>query len=199
MKKSFMAILATATLLGSGVARAAECRYEQNTTDKLSNEIVVITRWDELTHWLRQIAREITGHVSAASYGDQKYLRIQIEHARPSILAPSQGVLENSIAVPDGGELLVAMEDGTVITLYADRAVTGHTTFVPPHTGEYDNDFYWLTTFATIQYDLDASALEALMAQGAKAVRIFTSTGYHDIRIHKRNLGDIQKAIGCIL
>ena len=40
--------------------------------------MVVITKWDELTHWLRQIAREITGHVSAASYGDKNYLAVQV-------------------------------------------------------------------------------------------------------------------------
>ena len=84
-----------------------------------------------------------------------------------------------------------ASRPGVVLKLPAYEGVAGNTIYDDPHPG-------WLTTKAMIMYRLDAGNADALMAQSAKAVRVMTDSGHHDVRIHKSNVDDIRRAIECV-
>ena len=175
-----------------GIMQAAECKYTENSVDKFTKATVVITKWEHLTHWMREVRREMTGFVSAGSYDGEKYLRIKIEYVRDRATADKKGEPENAISIPVGGELMIAMSDGAVLKLPSSQAVVGHNVYDDPHPG-------WLTTIAAIDYALDDSTADALTAQGAKAVRVMTDSGHYDVKIHKGNVDDIKKSIECVL
>ena len=181
----------TVCMSSVGVAQAAECKYAENSVDKFTKATVVITEWEQLTHWMREVRREMTGYVSASSYDGEKYLRIKIEYVRDLATSAKQDAPGSAISVPEGGELMIAMSDGAVLKLPASKAVDGHTVSDDPHPD-------WLTTIAAIDYELDASTADALTTQSAKAVRVMTDSGHYDVKIHKRNADDIKKAIECV-
>jgi len=174
-----------------GVVQAADCKYAENSVDKFTKATVVITEWEQLTHWMREVRREMTGYVSASSYDGEQYLRIKIEYVLDLATAKTQEAGEYAISVPEGGELMIAMSDGAVLKLPASKSAVGHTIDDDPHPG-------WVTTIAAIDYELDASTSEVLMAQGAKAIRVVTNNRHFDVKIHKRNIDDIKKAVGCV-
>ncbi len=178
------------TLLGSSpvLAAGSSCQYAQNAVDKSSGELVVVVRYKELTHPLRHETREMTGLVSARAEDDKRFLSIQIEYVRQDT-GQTQEDLDKSVVVPEGGELKVAMADGSVISLRAYADVVADTTPGPPG---------WFTSYAAFQYIMDADDMAALMAQPSKAVRIMTVTGQHDVRFYKNNFDDIRHALECL-
>lgn len=178
------------TLLGSGqvLAASSSCKYAHNAVDKNSGELVVVVRYKELTNRLRHETREMTGLVSARAEGDRRFLSIQIEYVREDT-GQTQEDLDKSVVVPEGGELKVAMVDGSVISLYAYADVVADTTREPPG---------WFTSYAAFQYLMDADDMAALMAQQSNAVRIITATSQHDVRFNKRNFDDIRHALECL-
>ena len=193
LKSSCRDILFALTLCMSsvGVVQAAECKYAENSVDKSTRAMIIITKWEQLTHWMREVRREMTAYVSASSYGGEKYLRLRIEYVRSPTTAAKQDPPGNAISISEGGELMIAMSDGAVLKLPASKAVVGNTIHDDPHPR-------WLTTKATIMYELDADTADALTAQSAKAVRVMTDSGHHDVRIHKSNVDDIRRAIECV-
>ena len=191
--KSILAIIGAMTILtslGSSpvLAAGSSCKYAHNAVDKNSGELVVVVRYKELTNLLRHETREMTGLVSARAEGDKRFLSIQIEYVRQNT-GQTQEDLDKSVVVPDGGELKVAMADGSVISLYAYADVVADTTPGPPG---------WFTSYATFQYIMDADDMAALMAQQSNAVRIITVTGQHDVRFKKSSFDDIRHALECL-
>ena len=177
--------------------------------DMFTNQLVVSTEWADISHPVRPTGREMTGFVSALSIGDQsteysakieeehdKFLFLQIEYLRPKKTFPTEDELQNSISVPSGGELLIGLADGSVVTLYATNAVTGETTYETPdpHSGTE----FWLMSKASMNFKLDAGAQTALTATAARAVRLITASGDLDIRIHGAGTDNIQKVINCV-
>lgn len=193
LKSSCRDILFALTLCMSsaGVVQAAECKYAENSVDKSTQAMIVITKWEQLTHWAREVRREMTAYVSASSYGGEKYLRLRIEYVRSPSTAAKQDPPGNAVLILEGGELMIAMSDGVVLKLPAYKGVAGNTIYDDPHPG-------WLTTKAMIMYELDAGTADALTAQSAKALRVMTDSGHHDVRIHKSNVDDIRRAIECV-
>ena len=191
--KSILAIIGAITIstsLGSSpvLAAGSSCKYAHNAVDKNSGELVVVVRYKELTNRLRHETREMTGLMSARAEGDRRFLSIQIEYVRQDT-GQTQEDLDKSVVVPEGGELKVAMADGSVISLYAYAEVVANTTPGPPG---------WFTSYATFQYLMDADDMAALMAQPSNAVRIITATGQHDVRFYGNKFNDIRHALECL-
>jgi len=175
----------------AGAVQAADCKYAENSIDKITSARIVTTKPVQLTHWMRELRREMTAFVAASSYGGGEFLRLNIEYVRDRATEAKRQAGANAIVIPQGAELMIAMSDGAVLKLQASKAVAGDTTNDDPHPD-------WFTTRATIDYAMDASSVDALAAQGAKALRVMTDTGHYDVKIHKSNVDDIRKAIECV-
>ena len=81
--------------------------------DDFTKELVVSTNWADISHPARPSGREMTGFVSARSQGDMetpevghdKFLSLRIEYLRPKRTFPTDDEVQNSISVPENGEL----------------------------------------------------------------------------------------------
>ena len=113
MKSSCRDILFALTLCMSsaGVVQAAECKYAENSVDKSTRAMIIITKWKQLTHWMREVRREMTAYVSASSYGGDKYLRLRVEYVRSPTTAAKQDPPGNAVLIVEGGALMIAMAD----------------------------------------------------------------------------------------
>jgi hypothetical protein len=103
----------------------------------------------------------------------------------------------NSIAVAEGAELLIAMVDGSVVTLHASKATVGVTTveYRPkPHSGKS----FYLMTKATAHYALNDAIEQVLTAQDSKALRMTTESGNRDLRFYSKSLDEISRVIKCV-
>ena len=178
-------------LLSLAAANAAECKFAEQSVNKVSNAMVVKTAPEQLTHWLRELRRTMTAFVSARSDDGVQSLQIRIEYVRQAPLSAGTDASKNPLIIVAGGELLVAMSDGALLRLPASHAVEGDTFRDDPHPD-------WLTTIATINYELSDDFAEALMAQDAKALRVVTDRAYHDVKIHKSNIDAIRRAVECV-
>jgi len=185
-------VLACALYLSfTGTVQADKCNYADSSVDKINQAEVVVTERVQLTHWMRELRREMTAYVAASTYGDKTYLQIGIEYVRDRATEAKRPAGIDAISVASGAELMIAMSDGAVLKLPAAKTVVGNTANDDPHPD-------WFTTRATIAYDLDDSMADALTAQGAKALRVMTDSGHYDVKIHKSNVDDIRKVIRCI-
>ena len=199
MKNIFVALIATVTIFGSGAAEAAKskCKIAQDSVDDFTNEHVVVTSLEGLSHPVRPKGREMTGFVSAITNGDGHFLRVKIEHYWDKRFLPTEDDMQNSLSVAEGAELLVAMVDGSVVTLNASKATVGATTveYRPkPHSG----DSFYLMTIGTAEYALDAGIEQALTAQDSKALRMKTETGDRDLRFYSKSFDEISRVIQCV-
>ena len=199
MRKRVLALFVIATLLGSGVALAAKskCKIGQDTVDDFTQEHVVMTEWEGLSHPVRPKGREMTGFVLAASRDNDRYLLFNIEHLWSKNTLPTEDDMQNSMSVPEGAELLIAMVDGSVVTLHASKATVGETTIEyrpKPHSG----DSFFLMTKSTSHYALDAATEQALTAQDAKALRMKTESGDRDLRFYSKSFDEIGRVVKCV-
>ena len=110
MKYPLTTAIAFILAIGSQSAVAAECEFRKNKVDETSNERVVVTEWEGLSHPIRPVAREMTADVAGSSRGDKKHLSMRIEYVRTSKTWPSRDVLQQSVYVPEGGELLINID-----------------------------------------------------------------------------------------
>ncbi len=199
MKRTALALFVSVTLFGSGVALAAKskCKIVQDSVDDFTHEHVVVTALEGLSHPVRPKGREMTGFVSAVSNGDGHYLRVNIEHLWSKKTLPTEVDMQNSLSVPEGAELLIAMVDGSVVTLHASKATVGKTTIEyrpKPHSG----DSFYLMTKATAHYALDAATEQALTAQESKALRMKTESGDRDLRFYSKSFDEFSRVIQCV-
>ena len=187
------------------IARDANGKKRKNVyVDDFTKELIYVTELADISHPMRPGGREMTGWVFGRSQGDvgvseaehDKMLFLKIEHFWEKKTFPTDDDVQNSISVPAGGELLIGMADGSIVTLYANSAKTAETTYKTPkpHSGRS----FWLTSIATIGYKLDANALAALKNTEARAVRLKTATGNLDVRIHNGGTDNIQNVVKCI-
>ncbi|MCH8943845.1 MAG: hypothetical protein IH910_03560 [Proteobacteria bacterium] len=199
MKRTVLALFISVTLFGSDIVLAAksECKIAQDSVDDFTHEHVVVTEWEGLSHPVRPGGREMTGFVSAVSNGDGHFLRVNIEHFWSKRTLPTEDDMQNSISVAEGAELLVAMVDGSVVTLQASKATVGKTTIEDrpkPHSG----DSFWLMTKATAHYALNDANEQVLTAQGSKALRMTTESGNRDLRFYSKSFDEISRVIKCV-
>jgi len=199
MKRTVLALFISVTLFGSDIALAAksECKIAQDSVDDFTHEHVVVTEWEGLSHPVRPGGREMTGFVSAVSRGDGNFLRVNIEHYWSKKTVPTEDDMENSISVAEGAELLIAMVDGSVVTLHASRATVGKTTvdyWPKAHSGKS----FYLMTKATAHYALNDATEQVLTAQDSKALRMTTESGNRDLRFYSKSFDEISRVIKCV-
>ncbi len=198
MKRTVLALFVSVILFGGDIALAAKskCKIAQDSVDDFTQEHVVVTEWEGLSHPVRPGGREMTGFVSAATRGDGHYLRVNIEHYWSKNTLPTEDDMYNSIAVAEGAELLIAMVDGSVVTLHASKATVGNTTVEhrpKPHSG----NSFWLMTKATAHYALNDATEQVLTEQDSKALRMTTETGNRDLRFYGKSFDEISRVIQC--
>lgn len=177
-------------LLSLAAANAAECKFEVQSVDTVTNAKVIKTEPEQLTHWFREERRTITAFMSVRSDDGTMSLQVRVEYVRP-VPVSAEAAAKNPLIILAGGELLIAMSDGAVLQLPALHSLEGKTLEDDPHPG-------WRTTIATIDYELSEDTADALMAQNAKALRVMTDSAYHDVKIHKTNTDAIRRAVECI-
>jgi len=218
-------LLALALLLGSNTAFSAKLRCEYQKMEDLSvardakgkkrkgfyiddftKELLVSTSWEEIEPDTGPTEKGMKGHaaMSVSSRGDEtipetqhdKVLNLDLEMHTHSKTFPDEDEIQQSIFVPTGGELLIAMADHSVVTLYSGAEVVGEASYdtPEPHSG---NPFV-LKFKATFNYTLDAAAQSALTTVEARAVRVRTNKGDLDIRLSRDDRDAFQKAVACV-
>lgn len=193
---------AVTALLASPGAGAADCKYQTDSTDKFTKIRTLRTNWDSLMSWTTGFGSEDYSdtYVSALSKGKgesiNRYLSVKISAYKYSKYRPRDYELENLIVVQEDARLLVMMEEQTIVELQASRGETARSSYQAPGS---DGGEYSITTVIAIGYTLDESTANLLMAQNATHIRVETAEGNHNVEIHKKSLGDIKKAVKCIL
>jgi hypothetical protein len=198
MKRTVLALFVSVILFGGDIALAAksECKIARDFVDDITQEHVVVTELEGLSHPVRPKGREMTGFVSAVSRGDDNVLHVNIEHFWSKKTSPTEDDMENSISVTEGAELLIAMVDGSVVTLHASKATVGKTTveqWPKPHSGKS----FYLMTKATAHYALNDATEQVLTEQDSKALRMTTETGNRDLRFYGKSFDEISRVIQC--
>ena len=106
--------------------------------------------------------------------------------------------MQDRIVIPEGAPLLVMMKDESIIKLPADHGVSKNAYFVAPEDHDHDTDKYTIRAAASIEYAMDAAAVEALGSQTATNIRITAANRNFDIEIHKKSFDDVVRAIQCV-
>jgi hypothetical protein len=199
LKQLILAFFIIVTILGSGDALAAksQCKIARDTVDDFTHEHVVVTASEGLSHPVRPKGREMTGFVSAVSRADGHFLRVNIENYWSKRHLPTEDDMQNSMSIREGDELLIAMVDGSVVTLHASYASVGATTLEYSPKPHSDDSFY-LMTIGTADYALDAATEQALTAQDSKALRMKTESGNRDLRFYSKSFDEISRVIKCV-
>lgn len=210
-----IAILTAVTLcLGSGAALAAKskCDYDRGKDkdkgferakdakgktrkgfyiDKFTDELIVETKWDAIGEG------NTRGSVAARTQGNDNFLKLAIVDSWSKKTFPTDDEVQNAFSILPGGELLIGMADGSVLTLYANDGAIAETSYKTPK--PRSSKPFWITSKATVEYVLDARSQAALIATEARAVRVMTDAGSLDIRIEGSDHDwVIQNAATCI-
>jgi len=191
------AVLVAVLVISNGLAHAAKCKPIEDEFDATLGVRVVAFDWKNLSHPMRPVGREMTGGVGVRAHGSRIFLIIGIEWLRFIKTFPTPDMINNSLSISEGSELLIGLADGSVITLHSTEAVIGETTYETPkpHSGKS----FAVTSKVSAHYEIDEAAQAALLAQGAMAVRMRTSTdGDQDVRIYSGGREHIREVIECI-
>ncbi len=106
-------------------ANAGECQYETDEINSLTNDQLVATKALRLMNWFK-VVRE----------NEQSFLALEVRLRKTSADQPSGEDLRTGLTIPEGAELLILMADRSIVSLYADKAVTANTRY------EYDEGNY---------------------------------------------------------
>jgi len=191
--------LALLALLTAPSALAAKCSYATNTKDKFTKETTVQTDWNSL-HGLFDFSSDsdFTMSISAYAPNDEQYLIVKISAMKFSDTEPRAYELEDLIVVSEGASLMVMMKDESVVELFSSQRRSARTHVLKPNAGSNITDNYVIDYDIDARYVLDAESAEALSAQDATHIRVVSDNKNYDIEIHKRSVGDIRNAVGCI-
>ncbi len=196
MKYVLTAVVALCLSIGSQPAHAAKCKLVEDEFDSTLGLRVLTTDWMNLSHPMRPVGREMTGGVAARLYGDELFLVVGIEWLRFVKTYPSHDMINSSLTIPEGSELLIGLANGSVITLHSASIEVGETTYEKPR--PRSGEEFAVTSKVAMQYQLDEEAEKVLLAQDAMAVRMRTSTdGDQDVRIYSGGTEHIKEAIEC--
>lgn len=214
MKTILIALIAISLSIAGGAAHAAKlkCDYDRSKDkdkgferaknekgktrkgfyiDKFTDEVVVETKWDEIgdgdTH----------GSVAARTRGAESFLQLSIVHRWSKHTFPTEEEGQSNFSILPGGEMLVGLADGSVLTLHATEGSEAETSYVTPE--PRSGEPFWITSSATAEYLLDDQSLAALMATQARALRVVTDSKKLDLRIEGADHDwVIQNAARCI-
>lgn len=198
MKTLFAVLITSALLLGSPTA-VAKCKYQHDFVNTTSGEKVLWSRWEGLKSGWND-APSFSG--AAVAEGDNQYLAISLRVNDTSSQRPTKSDLENRVNIAADQMLLVRLADDNVLQLPVAKAAVSSTNFKlanAVHDTESMRDYsrnYYMTSYTTIKYVLDADAMAKLAASKAVDFRIQTSRGDIDFNF-KRGTKDVQKLMEC--
>ena len=193
MNRFMQAGIAISLVFWCAKVNAAECKYETDTINPMTNEKVQWTKWSHF-----KLFNTANGYLAGVVDGDRKYLAIQLvtHEWRPD--RPSKEDLDSAMIVPAGAKLLVLLADESVVELHTENEVIGDSEFFMPRSWDNDGDKYKVQTYTVVKYPLNDFALSALLAQGVTDIRMETSGGENDYKFGDEPVDKIQKVLGCV-
>jgi len=192
----------TLALFLASESRAADCKYQWDTTNYRTGEKVMWSRW---VMNKRVISNGIYGLLAGVSEGDKKYLALQtVSFDGYSDQRPSKADIDSAMVIPDNAKLSILMADGSIFDLFAERGVIGDTSVVV-NGSEKDEDFdfgrpsgYTYKSHATLKFALDADAIATLNGQLATDMRLHATGKNYDITFGSKPSDKIQEVLACI-
>lgn len=195
-------LAATLVLFSASDSRAADCKYQWDTTNYRTGEKVLWSRWVQNK---RIISTGGYGLLAGVSEGGRKYLALQVvalnEHTN---VRPTKEDIDAQMVIPDNAKLSILMADGTIFDLFAESGVIGDTSFIvhgsnaDPDFGNDDLSGYTYNSYATVKFPLNDAAIATLNAQLATDMRLHATGKNYDITFGKKPSDKIQEVLACI-
>jgi len=189
-------------LFSASDSRAADCKYQWDTTNYRTGEKVLWSRW---VMNKRMITTGVYGLLAGVSEGDRKYLALQaVAFNEYTTARPTKEDIDAAMVIPDNAKLSILMADGTIFDLFAESGVIGDTSFVVHGSDEF-TDFasdkqsgYTYKSHAIVKFPLDDDAMATLNAQLATDLRLHATGKDYDITFGKKPSDKIQEVLACI-
>jgi len=200
MKVLIVFCLATLVLAGAQNAAAADCKYQENVTDKFTKVVTRWTKWNELMNgWTRNF-RDYSPIVSLHSFDGNVQLLLKIEYFIQKSKEPTSIEIEDVIYVLESAPLLIMMADKSVTELLSMSEVRTDAYVIPPEEQHsHDSNMYYTKAVAVIKYALDGETMKALSSQPAIKLRLTMANKDLDFDVHKKSVDDIRSALKCVM
>ncbi len=200
MRVLIVFFLAIVTPVGAQNAAAADCKYQENVTDKFTKVVTQWTKWNELMNgWTRNF-RDYSPIISVHSVDGNVQLLLKIEYFIQESKEPAGIEIEDVIYVLESAPLLIMMADKSVTELLSTSEVRTDAYVVPPEEQHsHDSNMYYTKAVAVIKYALDDETMKALSSQPAKKLRLTMANKKLDFDVHKKSVDDIRSALKCVM
>ena len=200
MRVLIVFFLAIVTLVGAQNAAAADCKYQENVTDKFTKVVTQWTKWNELMNgWTRNF-RDYSPIISVHSVDGNVQLLLKIEYFIQESKEPAGIEIEDVIYVLESAPLLIMMADKSVTELLSTSEVRTDAYVIPPEEQHsHDSNMYYTKAVAVIKYALDDETMKALSSQPAIKLRLTMANKDLDFDVHKKSVDDIRSALKCVL
>jgi len=188
-------------VLASGQnAAAADCKYQENVTDKFTKVVTRWTKWNELMNgWTRNF-REYSPIISVHSLDGDVQLLLKIEYFIQGTKEPVDIEIEDVIYVLEAAPLLIMMADKSVTKLLSMGEVRTDAYVVPPEEQRsVESNMYYTRAAAVIKYALDEETMKALSSQSATKLRLTMANKDLDFDVHEKSVDDLSLAIRCVM
>ncbi|MDH3351709.1 MAG: hypothetical protein OEM51_09180 [Gammaproteobacteria bacterium] len=202
VRNFFSGVIAITLLLGSGAARAAECKYSDRSTDPATGVQKLATRPVEISTAMVSSS----GWVHAVSIGDDRFLAIKLRAKNQFPIPPQLNInlansdqeqrtgrydprlnqelrrLQHETAfVPAGSTLRITLEDRSVIVLTSKEDSSARNKGWKPQSGsENTGPNFLLLSEVNALYPLSAEMIRALTSRLAVSVRMETADRYYE-------------------
>lgn len=200
MRVLIVFFLAIVTPVGAQNAAAADCKYQENVTDKFTKVVTQWTKWNELMNgWTRNF-RDYSPIISVHSVDGNVQLLLKIEYFIQESKEPAGIEIEDVIYVLESAPLLIMMADKSVTELLSTSEVRTDAYVIPPEEQHsHDSNMYYTKAVAVIKYALDDETMKALSSQPAKKLRLTMANKNLDFDVHKKSVDDIRSALKCVM
>jgi len=200
MRGLIFVYLAVLILAGGQSAAAADCKYQENVTDKFTKVVTRWTKWNELMNgWTRNF-REYSPIISVHSFDGEVQLLLKIEYFIQKSIEPSGIEIEDVIYVLEAAPLLIMTADKSVTTLLSMNEVRTDAYVIPPEEQHsHDSNMYYTKAAAVIRYALDEETMKALSSQPAIKLRLTMANKDLDFDVHEKSVDDLRSAIQCVM
>jgi hypothetical protein len=198
MMRSVIALTVLTATMGSAAAHATECEFETNRIDKFTKQRQVATKWRRLKAKIDGNFDEELGRIDELAVqgrveGTQEYLVFRIKTASVSrFFVPNPQELRRATSVKPGSPLKITLADDTSVVLLAED-------FAYADVDVKVDDGVTLTDSVTESlFLLDADTITALAAQASTHMQLQGLETNFDIKIQKKSVRQVQKAVACI-
>ncbi len=200
MRVLIVFFLAIVTPVGAQNAAAADCKYQENVTDKFTKVVTQWTKWNELMNgWTRNF-RDYSPIISVHSVDGNVQLLLKIEYFIQESKEPAGIEIEDVIYVLESAPLLIMMADKSVTELLSTSEVRTDAYVIPPEEQHsHDSNMYYTKAVAVIKYALDEETVKALSSQPTMKLRLTMANKDLDFDVHKKSVDDLRSAIKCVV